>query len=104
MNIGKLTCVVVVGLATLGLETAGAADYFEGQKIYETHCSSCHGSDGESAQPGVPNFADGDGLFKPDGELFKQIRSGSESMPAFRGVIEDSEIRDVIAYVRSLQQ
>ena len=95
---------VAIALTTAIGGVAGAADYFEGRKIYASHCESCHGSGGESMQAGVPSFADGDGLFKTDSEMLDQIRSGSGTMPAFRGILDDAKIRDVIAYVRSLQQ
>ena len=54
--------------------------------------------------PGIPDFSSGDGLFLPDPDLLNQIRDGKDMMPAYRGIIEDEEILDVIAYLRSLQQ
>lgn len=86
-----------------GGESAWAADVFQGREIYALHCESCHGTDGVSIVPGTPNFADGDALFSTDSELFAQIREGKELMPAFRGFLTDAEVRDVIAYIRSLQ-
>lgn len=86
------------------LDAAFAADYFNGREVYELHCQSCHGFDGRSMDPGTPDFTRGESLFVPDGDLYRQIRDGVGAMPAYRGLLEDSEILDVIAYVRSLQQ
>ena len=86
------------------LDAAVAADYFNGREVYELHCQSCHGFDGRSMDPGTPDFTRGESLFVPDSDLYRQIRDGIGAMPAYRGMLEDSEILDVIAYVRSLQQ
>lgn len=81
-----------------------AADVFAGREIYVTHCETCHGKDGRPVDPGTPDFARGERLFAGDGELFRRVRSGTGAMPAYRGLLSDDEIRDVIAYLRSLQR
>jgi len=91
-------------LAAATMNTATAADYFNGREIYEIYCQTCHGIDGKSMEPGTPDFSSGDTLFRPDSELFTQIRQGKGVMPAYRGMLRDSEIRDVIAYLRSLRK
>jgi mono/diheme cytochrome c family protein len=94
---------IITLLSLAPLQFSIAADYFNGRQVYEMHCQACHGVDGRSMVPGTPDFTNGDALFRPDTELFQQIREGKGVMPAFRGMLSDSEIRDVIAYVRSLQ-
>ena len=79
-----------------------AADRSNGRMLYDEHCAGCHGEGGRSIDPTVPSFADGDGLFMMDSELLDRIRRGSELKPAFRGLLSDQEIRDVIAYLRTL--
>ena len=97
--------IAAAALLALGLmSTVNAADYFNGREVYELRCQGCHGIDGASPAPGSPDFSRGDSMHKTDAELFKQIRGGGGAMPAFRGILSDDEIRDVIAYVRSLQQ
>jgi len=98
------TLPVFVLIVLQSVELANAADVFNGRKVYEFHCQSCHGENGKSMMPGVPNFASGDGLFRPDTDLLGQIRNGKNMMPAYRGIIEDNEMLDVIAYLRSLQR
>jgi len=39
-----------------------------------------------------------------DSELFERLWDGMAHMPSYRGMIEDSDLRDVIAYVRTLQR
>jgi len=90
--------------ATVMTNVAGAADLFNGREIYEMYCQTCHGIDGKSMEPGTPDFSSGDTLFRPDSDLFAQIREGKGVMPGYRGMLMDDEIRDVIAYLRSLQK
>jgi mono/diheme cytochrome c family protein len=50
---------------------------------------------------GAPNFAQGDALMSPDSTLLISIQSGKGPMPAYRGVLSDQDILDVIAYLRT---
>jgi cytochrome c6 len=90
--------IIVVG------HNARAADIFNGKDVYVMHCQTCHGVDGRSMEPGIPDFTRGESLMVPDGQLFEQLWDGMRHMPSYRGMIEDSDLRDVIAYLRTLQQ
>lgn len=96
-----LLAVLLLGLTNF--RPVNAADFFNGRQIYEVHCQSCHGIDGRSMEPGTPDFSIGDTLFRPDADLVREIRDGKGTMPAYRGLLTDAEIRDVVAYLRSLQ-
>jgi mono/diheme cytochrome c family protein len=82
---------------------AWAADIFNGREVYAMHCQGCHGADGQSMEPGIPDFTRGESLLVPDTELFRQLWDGAH-MPSYRGMLEDGDLRDVIAYVRTLQR
>ena len=99
-----LFILLFVLIAAITMNTATAADYFNGREVYEMYCQTCHGIGGKSMEPGTPDFSSGDTLFRPDSDLFAQIRQGKGVMPAYRGMLTDSEIRDVISYLRSLQK
>ena len=81
---------------------AQAADVFNGKKIYLNYCESCHGPNGQGQITGVPNFTRGQTLMRSDLAIFESVRSGKNAMPAFWGVLEEQEILDVIAYIRTL--
>lgn len=81
---------------------AHAGDLQNGRDTYELHCSICHGIDGMPIDMTIPSFANGDRLFQMDQDLMRSIREGKELMPAFRGLLSDEEIRDVITYLRTL--
>ncbi len=79
------------------------ADLNKGRQLYAANCAFCHGQTGRSVMPGAPNFDRGDGLLRPDFTLLASIRSGKNAMPAFRGVLADRDIMDVIAYLRTMR-
>lgn len=82
--------------------TLYAADIMKGGKLYATHCVACHGASGVSVMSGAPSFARSGGLLQPDFALLASIKSGKNVMPAFQGILSDSDILDVIVYLRTL--
>ena len=81
-----------------------AADFFEGKRVYSRHCVGCHGAQGEGEAAGTPNFRYGNRLMQPDAVLFRTINDGRGGMPAFRGILSEQQMLDVISYMRSLQR
>ena len=79
-----------------------AADTVKGGRLYALHCISCHGGAGVKVAPGAPSFERGQGLQRPDFTLMELTRSGKNAMPAFRGLLGNQEILDIIAYLRTL--
>ena len=106
--------------AVAATEKKGAADVHveRGKVVYVQYCAHCHGvegkGDGISGQslPIKPqNLTEGRVLNPlPDHFLYKVIAEGAQSvglsplMPAFVPQLSDMQVRDVIAYVRSLAQ
>lgn len=104
-------------LALLATPAAAAqGDAKAGRTLYNAWCVSCHGLTGKGDGPvavGLPvkpgNHADGarmNGL--SDAYLFAIIKQGgqavqrSQMMPPWGTQLTDQQIRDVVAYVRSL--
>jgi mono/diheme cytochrome c family protein len=83
---------------------ANASDIFQGREVYEMHCQTCHGMDGRAMEPGTPDFSLGEGLFAPDVDLVQRLRDGGGHLPSYRGLLTDDELRDVVAYIRTLQR
>jgi mono/diheme cytochrome c family protein len=91
-------------------------DASKGKGIYETYCVVCHGPQGKgdgpasASLPKAPaNHTDGAYMNKlPNEELFKAIKEGGQSvgksnlMPAWGATLNDNQVKDVLAYVRSL--
>ena len=96
----SLTATVLFTSAVISSNTR-AADFFNGEKIYQKYCQNCHGVKGQGGIGGAPNFARGQSLMKPDAYLYDTINSGKNAMPAYRGVLKEEEFYDVITYLRS---
>lgn len=105
---------VAVGVFILGL--ASGADVAKGKAMYEQYCGSCHGSGGKGDGPAAASLNP-----KPrdlsdkayarslkDEYLFEAIKNGgpavkkSPMMPAMGTTLKDDQIKDVVAYLRSL--
>jgi cytochrome c6 len=86
----------------LACSVAQAGDINKGRQLYGSHCAICHGPTGRSTMAGAPNFDRGEGLLRPDSDLLASIRSGKNACPAFRGILSDREILDVVAFLRTL--
>ena len=82
---------------------AFAADPMAGKKIYNTQCKNCHGEHGSSPIPGTPDFSKGDRLMQADAQILSTIKQGKKMMPSYQGMLDDHQILDVIAYLRTFQ-
>ena len=95
--------------------SARAGDLAAGKASYTTFCAKCHGDSGKgngsagaSLQTRPHDFTNcADMTPMPNDMLFKVIKDGgaasslSSEMPAWKDAFEDSEIKDLVAYVRS---
>ncbi len=95
--------ILVFTLLLLALTPLRAADVLKGQQVYQLHCANCHGADGRPVWPNAPDFTRAERLLQPDGNLVQSLRLGRAAMPGFAGVLSERDMRDVIAYVRSLR-
>lgn len=97
--------VIFAGLFTAGLlpVSALAADLAKGNRVYQMHCQTCHGPRGMAINPGVPNFARGEGLQQPDMMLLQTVKTGRRGQPPFFGILPDQDILDALAYSRTLR-
>ncbi len=114
---GMIVVLVAAGLATWFGDAAGQRlkqpkpDPDAGERIYKQNCINCHGSsgkgDGAAAEKLNPKPAD---LTSPatqaqkDAELLDVVKFGrpGTAMPAWMSEIDEREMRDVLAYIRTL--
>lgn len=111
---GFLVAAAGVLLCSLWLPAAGlsqpAGDAAKGRGPYEQYCAVCHGARGlgngpmaKATSPPAPRLASSDVRRLTDEELFRTIADGKGStMPAWRGILNDEQLRDVVAYIRLL--
>jgi len=79
---------------------ANASDINLGREIYQRQCLSCHGANGNPSMASAPDFRRGQGLMQSDQALLKRIQNGKNACPAYRGILDDQQILDTIAYIR----
>lgn len=99
-SVSRLLLAISVVLAT---NPVSAADLMRGQQIYMMHCVSCHGPRGLSVSPTTPSFARGEGQGQPDIMLMQTVKSGKKGQPPFFGILNDQQILDSLAYIRTLR-
>jgi cytochrome c oxidase cbb3-type subunit III len=106
------TCVLVLGTGLF----AHAADAEQGKKLYGQYCASCHGQSGKgdgaaaaALNPKPRDHTNKEYMSKmSDDELFNVIKNGGASvgksplMPPWGASLKEDQIRDVMAYVRTL--
>lgn len=93
-----------------------AANVQVGKALYQQYCSTCHGPQGKGNGPAAAamrpkprDHTDGNYMNKlSDAHLMKVISKGgaavgrSPLMPPWEGTLSPQQIRDVIAYLRTL--
>ncbi|HVZ82668.1 MAG TPA: cytochrome c [Terracidiphilus sp.] len=88
---------------------AGSMSFAEsGEAIYKAKCQSCHGAQG-TPNPGIAKvmgvkpFSDPEVKKLTAAEMAKATTDGKGKMPSFKGKLTDEQIKDVVAYLRTLK-
>jgi mono/diheme cytochrome c family protein len=80
-----------------------------GNQIYQQHCQSCHGSNGDGKGEKAPELSTAPGDFTDaakmsglkDGELYWEITKGRHPMPAFEKKLTEQERWEAVDYIRT---
>ena len=112
-----LVFVILCGIdvTILRAQTNSQLKLATGRDVYQTACVSCHGIEGKGAprtavgfDTRLPDFTDCSFATKePDGDWSATIHNGgpargfSPIMPAFRDVLDEEQIDNVIGHLRS---
>ena len=98
-----LVTLLACGLIAVCSSSAVAQD---AAATYKAKCAMCHGPDGKGSATGVKmgvhDFTSDDVQKQTDVQLSLIITKGKGKMPAYDGKLKDSEIKDLVAYIRSL--
>jgi cytochrome c len=87
---------------------AARANVAHGKKVYDARCEICHFSTSTQKKigPGLKGLmARGKyaGGKKVDEESLRTwIENGGKDMPGYKGVLKEEEVRDLIAYIKTL--
>ena len=80
-----------------------------GADTYKAKCAMCHGADGLAATPmgksmKILSFKDPAMINASDARSIASTTNGKGKMPAYKGKLTDAQIKDVIAYIRTLRK
>ena len=103
-------------LYALGISTAQAQDAAEGKQLYVSYCSTCHGETGKGdglvgrSLPVKPADHTNGTIMNPLSDQFLHdiIAKGgsavgkSSFMPSWGSSLDEKQIRDLVAYLRSI--
>jgi len=98
----------IAGLLSLSLAVPVVAQQ-GGEATYKAKCAMCHGADGAGNTPIGKNMKlrslkSPDDVKETDAELFKQTKDGVGKMQGYAGKLTDTQIQDVVTYIRTLQK
>ena len=97
--------VVLVTLLACGLIAAPAVAQ-DVAATYKAKCAACHGSDGTGSpagqKMGIRDFASPEVKAQSDAQLAEVITNGKGKMPPYGTKLKDTEIKELVTYIRSL--
>ena len=96
----KITLVALMAATTMTTFAQGP-----GADNYKAKCAMCHAADGSASGPAgkamkVPAFSTSK---QTEAEMIAETKAGKGKMPAFAGKLTDAQIKEVIAYVKTLK-
>jgi mono/diheme cytochrome c family protein len=102
-----LSGIALVGMVCLASTGVFAQDKANGEKVYKAKCAGCHGPDGkgETAAGKATKARDicSDEVTKQSDAAWTDIIvKGQNKMPGYGKKVTDADVKDVVAYMRSL--
>jgi mono/diheme cytochrome c family protein len=75
--------------------------------VYKKNCVLCHAADGSGTSPsgkalGAKDLASSEVQKRSDGDLTEVITKGKGKMPAFGAKLKADDIKQLVAYIRSM--
>ena len=101
--------VVVLAALLVALLPVAPASAADGAAIYKAKCASCHGADG-AGQTSIGksmklrDLASADVQAQTDKELYDWTAIGKGKMPAYKEKLSETEINELVKFMRSLKK
>ena len=93
--------IALAALLAAGLMSSSAFAQ-DAATTYKAKCSMCHGADGKGGKMGTRDFASAEVKAETDAQLIDIISKGKGKMPSYTGKLKDTEIKDLVTYIRGL--
>lgn len=98
---------VIAGVLASTLFLPSSARAQSASATYKAKCAGCHGSDGKASTGagkalGAHDFGSEEVAKMSDADLIKTVTAGKDKMPAYGKSLKETDIKDLVAYVREL--
>jgi cytochrome c6 len=107
MNQRNISFSAFAALLALLVIAPSAARAQSAAGTYKAKCAACHGADGKGTTGmgktlGVHDFGSDQVMKESDADLIAAVTNGRNKMPAYGKSLKDTEIKDLVAYIREL--
>ena len=108
--LGISAAVLMIGAAKSTKLSASSATAFDASSVYNSKCASCHGKDGRAKSlhakhEHARDFTNAEWQDSvSDERIYNSISNGKGKMPAFKKKLSDSQIDELVKYVRQFRK
>ena len=99
--INKIAVAGVVVLMAVGVRTTGRAADDSGERLYDTHCSKCHGPEGRGRGNVAPSLIPFDWSYEEALELIRHPVCDMPPVP--ESVVSDAQVAQIVAYLKRIK-
>lgn len=97
--------IIIVGLLAAFIALPLACWAESAADVYKAKCAMCHGADAKGKMAGTHDWTSADVQKMSDADLTKLIVDGKPpKMPAQKGKLTDAQVKEMVAYIRSLKK
>ena len=104
-SLSRMGLLVLLALGFIAISSSSMMAQ-DAAATFKAKCAMCHGADGKGSamgvKMGVHDFTSADVQKQTDAQLTETITKGKAKMPSYDGKLKDNEIKDLVAYIRSL--
>ena len=101
----RMGLLILLACGVIAVSSASAVAQ-DAAATYKAKCAMCHGAEGKGSPTGLKmgarDFTSADVQKETDAQLTEVISKGKGKMPAYAGKLKDTEITDLVAYIRGL--
>src|SRR5438132_5696795 len=108
--LGISAAILMIGAAKSPNVSASSTTAFDASSVYNSKCASCHGKDGRARSLHARHEHARDLTSAEwqdsvsDERIYNSISNGKGKMPSFKKKLSDSQIDELVSYVRRLRK
>ncbi len=106
IRVARFAFLACVGMFLL---TATVRAQGDGATVFKAKCAVCHGADGKGDTSmgkalKIQDLSSSEVQGQTDAQLTGVITDGKGKMPAYKGKVTDDQIKQLVAYIRTLKK